>query len=115
MILLCLLAFMDNRRRCCPPVTTLHNYTGNFVLTPAVSMDANRSVSRLLPQLVWLSLLPTLHALQVAFTQHFTRKVATASHIALLTCSVAILLKVNKGKASFVGRSRTTARHALLS
>ena len=49
-----------NRRR--PPAMTPHNYTGNFVLTPAVSMDANRSANSLLPQLVWLLLLPTLQS-----------------------------------------------------
>ena len=72
MFLLRFFAFMDNRRRCWPPVMTPHNYTGNFVLTPAVSMDANRSASSLLPQLVWLLVLPTLHVLQVVFTKYIT-------------------------------------------
>lgn len=42
-------AFMDNRRRRAPAVTP-DNYTGNFVWTTAVSMDANRSATSLLPQ-----------------------------------------------------------------
>lgn len=54
--------YRHNRRRRCPPAMTPHNYTGNFVLTPAVSMDANRSANSLLPQLVWLLLLPTLQS-----------------------------------------------------
>ncbi len=83
MILLCLVAFMDNRRRRCPPVVTLHNYTGNFVLTPAVSMDANRSASSLLPQLVQLLLSPTLQALQVVPRKRIQWKVDSVCNTTL--------------------------------
>lgn len=54
MLLLSLLAFQHSRR--CPPVMTPDNSTGNFVLTPSVSTDANRGASSLLPHSVTFAL-----------------------------------------------------------
>lgn len=104
-----------NRRRRCPPAMTPLNYTGNFVLTPAVSMDANRSANSLLPQLVWLLLLPTLQSFtgSVNVVDNPESDYDSPHHHFNSFCG-GLLFKNNTAEAPFVGRLRTTARHALL-
>lgn len=53
-------------------------------------MDASRSVSSLLPQLVWLLLLHTLQTSEVAFAKYIPWKVAQSSFIAILTLFVLV-------------------------
>lgn len=51
MVLLCVLAFMDKRsRRRCASAVTPDNYTGNFVLTPALAWMLTVALASLLPQ-----------------------------------------------------------------
>lgn len=51
MVLLCVLAFMDKRRRRrCTSAVTPDNYTGNFVLTPALAWMLTVALASLLPQ-----------------------------------------------------------------
>lgn len=102
-------ACKHSSRRSRTPAVTPDNYTGNFVCTTAVSMDANRSASSLLPQSALFETNFTWsRSGQVALNRECPRCV-------LSPCERFMPVELGKSRVSttFVGLLRTTAWHAV--
>lgn len=80
MVLFGVPARKDRRQRCRAPAVTPDNYTGNFVCTTALSIDANRSATSLLPQRFFNQL-----CVETIGTNCTKPRVSTVCSVAILT------------------------------